>query len=676
MTPVLKLWTVFTLLTLLTSTSALDATLQRFKESPGLYYNHIGEAQLYNTEWKLLTYIDLREADQNLESVKKYAQLSMEFCKQHEHTYWINITDCMKITHYMDRHIKEVEDLKSLVRQLTRIEEDEQMRFKRGIFNFIGGISKILFGTMDSEDASYYAEKISSLEKEQIDFLKLSKEQITVVKSTLRSLNSTLLAVSENERILSKGLDEMAKHVNERDGEIKEMFTGTSMLLTINEHSMQLERALDECRREYNILIDAVTNAQKGILQPHIVTPAQIMKQMKASQSDIPSELSLPIPMSATYQSLLVNIIDLDVFIKGNLLVYVIRLPLTNHINYNLYHVLPLPIKIKGSDTKFTFIIPEREYLLMDVAKRYYARLKVNEIKECKLINAYHRVCKQNNPVHISQLHEECEVEMLQSVRTIPSSCSQRIAEINQTIWTQLDNNEWLYVAPRPDVLTVLCLKQDPSDIEIVGTGKLILHRACKAYGARVLIQAQTIMTFNNTEKDVIPPLSLEYDCCISEGTPAKLRDFHLELPLKNIVNRLEDLRLASHKVEEVDRLIAEQEWKIKQSKFDFHLSFLSYAGMVTTSLVMILFCYCCCCKCCKRRFPNFSKWWKDNNPCTTIVIKPKIINSIHSSRESLRSPNTRTVNLRKLSQEDAIEETELLSLKPCGKLVIPSGKR
>jgi hypothetical protein len=35
-----------------------------------------------------------------------------------------------------------------------------------------------------------------------------------------------------------------------------------------------------------------------------------------------------------------------------------------------------------------------------------------------------------------------------------------------------------------------------------------------------------------------------------------------LELPLKNIVNRLEELRLASHKVEEVDKLIAEQEWK------------------------------------------------------------------------------------------------------------------
>jgi len=126
----------------------------------------------------------------------------MDFCKNHQHTYWINLTDCTKITDYIDRQIKEVEDLKLLVRQLTRIEDMNKSRFKRGVFNFIGGISKVLFGTMDIEDASYYAEKISSLEKEQIDFLKLSKEQITVVKTTLRAMNSTLLAVSENERVI------------------------------------------------------------------------------------------------------------------------------------------------------------------------------------------------------------------------------------------------------------------------------------------------------------------------------------------------------------------------------------------------------------------------------------------------------------------------------------------
>ena len=60
----LRPWTVFVLTVTLTVTTALDATLQKFKESPGLYYDHVGEAQLYNTQWKLLTYVDLCEADQ------------------------------------------------------------------------------------------------------------------------------------------------------------------------------------------------------------------------------------------------------------------------------------------------------------------------------------------------------------------------------------------------------------------------------------------------------------------------------------------------------------------------------------------------------------------------------------------------------------------------------------
>ena len=96
---------------------------------------------------------------------KKYAQLSMEFCNKHAHTYWINLTDCTKINRYTNRQIQEIEELKLLIRQLTR-NGGENMRVKRGIFNFIGGISKILFGTMENEDASYYAENISNLEKE------------------------------------------------------------------------------------------------------------------------------------------------------------------------------------------------------------------------------------------------------------------------------------------------------------------------------------------------------------------------------------------------------------------------------------------------------------------------------------------------------------------------------
>jgi hypothetical protein len=57
----------------------------------------------------------------------------------------------MKTMRYLDRHTVEVENMKLLVKQLTRIDEEAiQLRF-----NFTGGIRIILFVTMGSEDASY-----------------------------------------------------------------------------------------------------------------------------------------------------------------------------------------------------------------------------------------------------------------------------------------------------------------------------------------------------------------------------------------------------------------------------------------------------------------------------------------------------------------------------------------
>jgi len=132
--------------------------------------------------------------------------------------------------------------------------------------------------------------------------------------------------------------------------------------------------------------------------------------------------------------------------------VYIIRLPLKNNINYSLYHVFPLPIQVRNAESKFIFLLPEREYLLMDTAKQYFARLKADELANCKSISSRRRVCRQTQPLQLTHLDDGYEAQMLQAVRTIPSTCSQRIAELNQTIWTQLDNNEWLFVVPKPEV--------------------------------------------------------------------------------------------------------------------------------------------------------------------------------------------------------------------------------
>jgi len=89
--------------------------------------------------------------------------------------------------------------------------------------------------------------------------------------------------------------------------------------------------------------------------------------------------------LSAAYHHLVLRIIDFDVYLKRKFLVYTIRLPLTNSINYNLYHArVALPILVRNTKSKFIFLLPESEYLLMDTAKQYFARLRADELSNCK----------------------------------------------------------------------------------------------------------------------------------------------------------------------------------------------------------------------------------------------------------------------------------------------------
>ena len=312
----------------------------------------------------------------------------------------------------------------------------------------------------------------------------------------------------------------------------------------------------------------------------------------------------------------------------------------------------------------------------MDTAKQYFARLRADELTNCKLISSRHRVCKETQPLRLTHLDDECEAQMLQAIRTIPPTCSQRIAELNQTVWTQLDNNEWLFVAPKPEVLTILCSKHEPSYVTLIGTGKLKLNNLCKGYGSRILIQAQLTISTSNTDKDIIPHLPLNFDCCVIQGRNFSLNNLHLNLSLTSVIHRLDDLKVANHKVEEVEKFIEEQDWKLRHSNIECHLSFLSYVGMVTTAFIFFILFYCCCCKRCLKLCLNFSRWRKDNNPCTTTVFKSKIVNSIHSSRDSLKYHTARASVKNRISEEEPAEEKELVLLNPINKQMLPSGIR
>jgi hypothetical protein len=73
----------------------------------------------------------------------------------------------------------------------------------------VGEISKVLFGTLDENDADYYDEQIRNFERNSEDTTDLLKQQVYVIKSTLGALNDTLADMEHNDKLVKKGLSDI-----------------------------------------------------------------------------------------------------------------------------------------------------------------------------------------------------------------------------------------------------------------------------------------------------------------------------------------------------------------------------------------------------------------------------------------------------------------------------------
>ncbi|PNF19010.1 hypothetical protein B7P43_G12398 [Cryptotermes secundus] len=208
-------------------------------------------------------------------------------------------------------------------------------------------------------------------------------------------------------------------------------------------------------------------------------------------------------------------------------------------------------------------------------------------------------------------------------------------SRINQLeLWISLKRNSWIYIVPVPSQMTILCPAQQPTELEIKNSGILSFLLECTGYSDKVMIRSVTSHYVNHTRKDIFPALYLPLDCCENDKTKIHLGKLQLETPLKNGLTHNDKLRLVSHKVEDVEKLKEEQEWKLKHENSTRQLSLLSSVGAV--ALVLLIGILCCCCRCCRNCWPKFVKWAWDDSKCSTVIFKPKIINSVHTSNDSL----------------------------------------
>jgi hypothetical protein len=155
---------------------------------------------------------------------------------------------------------------------------------KRGILDLGGDILKFLFGCLRQSDAQKYTEHIENLENEQHSFIRISQEQIAVLKSAIISFNIKMQKVNINERIPNENLMLINKMVVD---ELNQMQTQIDSVMMMNENIQQIQRGFEECQHTLEILMDVFVHAQDCVIQPQLITiPKRRDMMRKESLSD------------------------------------------------------------------------------------------------------------------------------------------------------------------------------------------------------------------------------------------------------------------------------------------------------------------------------------------------------------------------------------------------------
>jgi len=89
-----------------------------------------------------------------------------------------------------------------------------------------------------------------------------------------------------------------------------------------------------------------------------------------------------------------------------------------------VFKIILFPMQKKGVEGEYTLIQSEKQFIVIDKIKGFYAKLEQTDIQQCKRKQVRELICKQHFPLFSRHSSIECEVLMLQPLRLVPQSCT------------------------------------------------------------------------------------------------------------------------------------------------------------------------------------------------------------------------------------------------------------
>ncbi|KAL4153136.1 hypothetical protein QTP88_000969 [Uroleucon formosanum] len=346
---------------------------------------------------------------------------------------------------------------------------------KRAILGFMGDLQKQLYGVLNEEDGARLDAQIFELNASRERAIQISKDQTSVIKSNIDILNTTINNFNKDKNVLNDNFERISKQINN----INELLTDVEVEELVSQQIMMYTLMQSHVLFEIDLLGEIITAAQAGVIHSSILTPKDILNQLRQIKGDMPLDNEFPAELNLGGAMKMLNMGKLVSMYRDKILVFIIRFPLVYNVNFTLYHLISLPVNRDNSST-ITLIKTNDPYLA--ISKNYEKYVGFNEVdmQECQQTSDF-VLCEGSKNIYNRHEKTMCDIQLIMKPEKVPENCVVQYKTESEDVFKKLKyKNSWLY-STKLSQLIIDCEKEiNPLTIEIRGIGLLSLREDCK----------------------------------------------------------------------------------------------------------------------------------------------------------------------------------------------------
>lgn len=542
-------------------------TITQLDNNEVIYLETLSQVKLYHEQWKLVIGYDLLDLEANYNILRNtYVELNKRCFFQIDNRNLI-CSSKRRINQRIDQFKEIANDVENVL-HLAGLQRS--VRTKRGLFDFIGEISKTLFGTLDDTDATYYNEELDKLYADQKNVIQYVKNQTSIILKTLTS---------------SKKIIDTASNSISR---IDDQFNRLKNLSQINEANIWIDEALldldDELRKltnEIKRMDELITDARHGTVKPYVLSPKELFNVLREHKHID----NFPVPLEEKYYTTLVDISDISIALTEKRLLVQFLIPLIEDKILELTKVISLP---RHGWLRQSIVDTTQRLILLDPMRTIFMPINELELNSARKLGKY-QLLKRTYPDYKVGIRDNCLTEII--TKRDSEKCTTKYMQIQNTLWVQLHTNQdWIGIAPREELLHILCSDKIPRKARIYQNFILHIEPDCTATSDTATLRPENLAKH---KIEIHKTIHLADQKSINKTfSEHQLTDIPMDLIKETHINP-EHLQVLGKTLDELDD-IADQISKHKRTitwKEQF-MYYLHLTGYIALGSILFIFLY------------------------------------------------------------------------------------